>query len=212
MRIDWIAGYGRRMKALSHLAEEDCRILWKEGKRCYATKAGANLAALTEGDIEDLTDWEITEKEVLMGLRGAEAMIVARPKYCLECIARRKPITASLDDMAQIIGYRAEIARYEEKPMAAALKRAAGVLVRASRRRDAQGNSEMPACAVTVGRDPYEAFVAMTVLEKAAEVSLKAEVLGGAKTMLRPLAAAERLVYRTKYSKAERKFEDEKDQ
>ncbi len=74
------------------------------------------------------------------------------------------------------------------------------------------GHSEMPACAITVGRDPYEAFVAMTVLEKAAEVALKAEVLGGARPLVQPLAAVERLVYRNKYSAAERKFEDEKDQ
>ncbi len=212
MKIETIARYAAMMEELGSLAGEGHRILWKEGKRCFATKADADFSALTEADVEELTDWEITEKEVLMANRKVQAMVVARPPYCLECIARRKPVVASLDDMAQIIGYRAEIVRYEEKPMAAALKKAAGVLVRSSRRRDASGKSEMPACAITVGRDPYEAYVAMTVLEKAAEVSLKAEVLGGAKTLLPPLAAIERMVYMNKYSKAERKFKDEEDQ
>ena len=49
----------------------------------------------------------------------------------------------------------------------------------------------------------------MTVLEKQAEVMLKAAVIGGA----RPLSAAEcalmRAVYKRKYSKAEKEFKDD---
>jgi len=58
---------------------------------------------------------------------------------------------------------------------------------------------------VTMGRNLYEAVVAMTVLEKSAEVTLLAEKIGGAKPIPRWEAKLMRLVYKMKYSKAEEK-------
>ena len=56
---------------------------------------------------------------------------------------------------------------------------------------------------LVVGRTFYEAFTALTVLEKAAELFLKADVLGGGIPVPPMRAALEHRVYTMKYSKAE---------
>ena len=64
--------------------------------------------------------------------------------------------------------------------------------------------------AITVGRNPYEAVVAMTVLEKSAEIILKASAIGGAKELGYFVVNTNRRKYLNKYSRAERRIADEK--
>ena len=56
---------------------------------------------------------------------------------------------------------------------------------------------------MTVGRSLFEAVVALQVLEKSAEVSLKADVLGGAVAVPTEEARKLRRIYLEQYSKAE---------
>ena len=67
-----------------------------------------------------------------------------------------------------------------------------------------------PGYAITVGRNPYEAVVAMTVLEKSAEIVLKASAIGGAKELGYFVVNTNRRKYLNKYSRAERRIADEK--
>lgn len=63
--------------------------------------------------------------------------------------------------------------------------------------------------AITCGRNLYEAYVAMTVLEKSAEVILKAAVIGGAKPIGSLDCRLMHQIYRRKYSKAEKEHKDD---
>ena len=56
---------------------------------------------------------------------------------------------------------------------------------------------------MTMGRSLYEAVVAMTVLEKSAEIHFLAQKLGGAQPLPRWEAKLMRSTYKNKYSKAE---------
>ncbi len=199
MNSQAISKYAKLMSELGYFSGGG-RLLWKENKRIYATRQGADLSLISDGDIEDLTEWDITEKEAFDACRNMKAMVVARPPFCMECIKRGFELTASLEDMAQIIGYKVPVVTMRERELIKAFKRSTGVLVR-----------EGEGYAMTMGRNPYEAYVAMTVLEKNAEVNLKAEVLGGAVKLSPVISMIERLVYVNKYSKAERKRKDEED-
>ena len=87
--------------------------------------------------------------------------------------------------------------------IASSLRRDSAVLV------DPQGELSH-AYAITIGRNPYEAVVAMTVLEKSAEIVLKASVIGGAKELGFFTVNTNRRKYLNKYSRAERRIADEK--
>ena len=64
-------------------------------------------------------------------------------------------------------------------------------------------NGENTGQTLTFGRSLYEAVVAMTVIEKSAEVSVLAEKIGGPHPIARWEAKLMRLIYKKKYSKAE---------
>ncbi len=197
MNSQAISKYAKLMSELGYFSGGG-RLLWKENKRIYATRQDVDLSRISDEDIEDLTEWDITEKKAFDACKNMKAMVVARPPYCMECIKRNFELTASLEDMAQIIGYKVTVTPMRERELVKAFRRATGVFV-----------SEGEGCAITVGRNPYEAYVAMTVLEKNAEVNLKAEVLGGAVKLSPVISMIERLVYVNKYSKTERKRKDE---
>ena len=55
--------------------------------------------------------------------------------------------------------------------------------------------------AITTGRDPYEAYMALVVLEKAAEIQIKARAFGGVKELSPAHARKERRKFLRKYSK-----------
>mgnify|MGYP000853546828 FL=1 len=193
-----IAKYARKMTELGYSTGDGHRILFKEKDGIYATAKGADFADMRDEDIVKLIEPGIPERKVLASLGKVNAMVISEPEYCFECIRRGRSIPAVLDDFAQIIGVKAHPVYCSERAMTSALKSSAGILVKPCR-----GCSD--GFAVTVGRDPYEAYVAMTVMEKSAEVLLKADVLGGAKPLGPVKANVERRIYLYRYSKPERK-------
>ena len=124
------------------------------------------------------------------------AILISRPPYASICIDAKKPIDAVLDDMASIIGETVKIVPYNKTQMAMKLKKADAVMVE---------NGTL----VTTGRSLYEAVVAMTVLEKSAEVILKAPVIGGAKKLSHSDCVKMRNFYKKSYSKAEEEHKNE---
>lgn len=149
------------------------------------------------------------------------ARIEAQTPYCLQCIREGREIVAALDDFAQIIGTKVKIVPDDDMEIAKALSASAAVLVDAEQVLNSSGMLPVSGSAmdgkarrekdyvVTTGRDPYEAFVALTVLEKAAEVQILADSLGGVKALPDRIARKLRREYLRKYSKAGRKRRDE---
>jgi len=195
-RVETIAKYAAMMANLEYSIGEEPKIFMVQEDHCYATATGADFSNITESDIEDLTYYDVIEGEVLEELPEMEALVIAQPPYLGICIAANREIPAVLDDMAQIIGQRVCIVAHEKKAIAHALSKAAGVMTK-------------DGYVITCGRNLYEAYVAMTVLEKNAEVTLKAAVLGGAKEISSFDAKLMREVYKKKYSKAEKEHKDE---
>ncbi len=138
-------------------------------------------------------------KSILSKFKKMNAMIIASTEYCGICISKRTPIPAILDDMAQIIGVKSDIVNKDVDEIVKALKGATAVLV------DDGDDSFI----VVLGRDIQEAHTAMNVLEKTAEVYIKADVIGGAKKLPTLKAKTERFIYYTKYSKGSRKRNNE---
>ena len=122
-------------------------------------------------------------------------MVISRPPYASICIAASHEITAVLDDMAQIVGERVKVVQPGKGAVIRALRRADGVMI--------EGGSLL-----TTGRNLYEAFVAMTIVEKSAEVVLKAPVIGGAKKLASRDARRLRSFYQKVYSRSEKEHND----
>ncbi len=149
-------------------------------------------------------------------VRDDLARIEAQTPYCLQCIREGREIVAALDDFAQIIGTTVKIVPDDDLEIAKALTRSAAVLVDAEKLlysddklpvsgSSMDGKSRREAdYVVTTGRDPYEAYVALTVLEKAAEVQILADALGGVKALPDRIASKLRRDYLRKYSKVGR--------
>lgn len=124
-----------------------------------------------------------------------EAVILACPPYCIKAGEKGETLYASLDDTAQIIGPKIETVTEDFAQIRTALSEATACFIKGE-----QG--EAP-CVLVCGRTPYEAAVALQVLEKAAEVEAKAEALGGAVALDREEASAMRKNYLENYSKPE---------
>ncbi|MGN8764305.1 hypothetical protein [Hornefia butyriciproducens] len=197
---DVIVKYASMMNALPYSAGKCPQILVRIGDRCLATDEDADFSSLTEEDIIDITNQPSVEKDVLMASREARAMILSRTPYVGICVASRRRIPAVLDDMAQIIGQEARVVPRTFRGISRALKSAEAALVRPE---------ESGGYAITCGRNLYEAYVAMTVLEKSAEVILKAAVIGGAKPIGSLDCRLMHQIYRRKYSKAEKEHKDD---
>ena len=153
-------------------------------------------------------------------IRDDLARVEARMPYCLQCIKEGREIVAALDDMAQIIGPRVRIVPDDDLEIAKALTTSAAVLVDAEQIVGSSLSGDAPSgnlpisgssmdgkarrdqdYVVATGRDPYEAFVALTVLEKAAEVQILSDALGGVRPIPERIARKERREYLNKYSK-----------
>ena len=160
----------------------------------YGTKNGADLANLTENDIE-----RMPLETLPKGRRGIRAAVVSQTPACQKWLRRGEALIPSLDDMAQIIGTRAAVIDGREDPKKMTLKLAYALQTNAAcfviTGRDENG--DFRGYTLTVGRTLYEAIVAMTVLEKSAEVTLLTEKLGGACN----IAAWERKLMRVVYMK-----------
>jgi Ribulose-5-phosphate 4-epimerase and related epimerases and aldolases len=172
------------------------RIFVRHQGRLYGTRMGADFDNLKESDIRDVTDLYFPGKPVLQQKNDINALLYFKTPYLGWYLDRGIDINASLDDMAQIVGPTVTTVPLRDKEIGDALKKAAVVMVRNR-------------SAIASGRSLYEAYTAMTVIEKSAEVGLKASVLGGAEKLSRFDARLMRTVYLTKYSKAEKEAKDE---
>ncbi|MGN1415095.1 MAG: class II aldolase/adducin family protein [Anaerovoracaceae bacterium] len=191
--------YGAMMASQPYPVGEEARLLLDTSDGVYGTKKGANLSALKESDVVKMSDAHFGTSR-----SGMHARVISQTPYCQRCLREGKTFRAVLDDMAQIVGPEAVIVnttgskKSASLQMAKAVQKATGFFVQ-DRIRDGQ-----PAgYTLTIGRNLYEAVVAMTVLEKSAEIALKADVLGGGKPIPKIEARLMREVYKKKYSKAE---------
>ena len=191
--------YGRFMATRGY-AVGNARLIQKTSDGVYATVDGCDIGNISEKDIIKLPG---SEMPVPCG--DMKAMVYSQTPFCMEMLKKGKPFRASLDDMAQIFGPEARIVdvkqenKDRERDIKKALRDNVGFL--AVEKEDTEGN--VTGHALTFGRTLYEAVVAVTVLEKSAEVTALSEKIGGAKPIARWEAKLMRMIYKKKYSKAE---------
>lgn len=193
--------YGQMMMGQEYTVGQ-AKMILETSEGVFATKANADLSNLTEDDIEKLWVKELPIKKADM-----KAIVYSQTPACQQCLQENKSFPAMLDDMAQIFGPKAHIVDGREenesraKELLSAIRDNVGCLVLNGYDKDGSGMGYT----VTMGRNLYEAVVAMTVLEKSAEVFLLTEKIGGGKPIPTWEAKLMRLVYKKKYSKAEEK-------
>lgn len=141
------------MENISHL----------DGK-IYETTNDCNFENLKISDAIE-SDVRKPETAALSGSEMLRAMVLSDTPCCRIFTERGKTLYASLDDMAQIIGPSAEAVPYETAELSRALSESAACFVKGK-------------YTVTAGRSLFEAVTALEVLEKSAEIHLKAEFLG----------------------------------
>lgn len=191
--------YGAMLAAQPYPLGEEARIILDTNEGVFGTKKGAKLANLRQKDIVKMADQHLSTHR-----SGMDARVISQTPFCQRCLQEGKSIPAVLDDMAQIIGPEAPIvdstsnSKASSMKMALAIQKSSGLLVQ-DRIRDG-----VPAgYTLTVGRNLYEAVVALTVLEKCAEIYLKSSVIGGAKALSKMEAKKMRSFYQNTYSAAE---------
>lgn len=192
--FEMIDKYARELAPMLITGARESAILVKLDGVCYETAPEADLAALTCEDVKAVdedTATFITEYKLLMESEELGAIIRSQTPYCLAAAKRGKPLTAALDDMAQIVGYQVQTVTDRESQIRQALKKATGCFVKNR------------GFTITTGRNLFEAKVALTVLEKSAEVDLKADAIGGAKPLPKAEADLMRMIYKKKYSASE---------
>ena len=195
-KTETIAKYGAMMMELPYSVGDVPRILFKQDDRCFVTAEDADFTHIKDEDIVDVTNMESPEVQTLMAMDEMNAMVLSNPPYIGICIESRHEIHAVLDDMAQIVGRTVKVVPHTTKSIGRALKSSAAVMVK-------------DGYVITCGRNLYEAYVAMTVLEKSAEVLLKSAVLGGSVPISAMDAKLMREFYKRKYSKAEKEHKDD---
>lgn len=188
-----IARTAKLISELPYSAGALPRIIYKREGRCYMTAKGADFKGLAPEDIIDITDHDksqIPAAAALMGSRALNAMILCDPPYTDICIDSRHSIPACLDDMAQIVGPAVRIVEPDEKQISKALTKSTSVIVENS-------------CLIAGGRNLSEAYTALTVIEKSAEITLKAQVIGGVKPLGIRLSQYMHHKYQASYSREE---------
>lgn len=179
---------------------EAARLFVETAEGVFATKKGSDLAALSEDDIEK-QEFNALPK----GNQAIRSILISQTPYCTEWLKCGKALIPALDDMAQIIGTRAVVIDARSglnavaPQLARKMKSNAGCFVITGQNAD----GAFEGFTITVGRTPYEAIVAMTVLEKSAEVTLLAEKIGTPHTINALERKLMRSVYMKKYSKSE---------
>lgn len=144
------------------------------------------------------------EKIEKIGGSGSGFALTSQTTYCMEWLKRGEALTPSLDDMAQIIGSKAPVIDGRKDPENATssllkiLGNNAGGFVITGQ----EGNGDFTGYTVTVGRSQREAEVALSVLEKSAEVTLLAEKIGAPCHINALERKLMRMVYLKKYSKS----------
>jgi hypothetical protein len=214
------------MKKYACLVEDQVRftedtdryILFKKDGMCCATKKGADFSGLADSDIfvrgvgikdvpedeepADLDPGIARAIEILSSSKVYNAMIISKPAYAGICVDSRHAIPAVLDDMAQIIGSEAKVVKDQAKAVTKALADASAVLVENGR------DDAMSGKVIVAGRNLYEAYTGLLVLEKSAEIVLKSTVIGGARNLSRLNTAIQHSKYLKVYSVTEKEYED----
>lgn len=187
-----ILEYAQKLSALDFCPPSSVRILVQDGHTVYATPAGADLSALTEADITDVTGTTLLWKAALIRSRW-NAMIVAEPRYTCLCFEECYEMPSVLDDMAQIAGLKVSWCEPDRPGLKAALRLSPVAVTQKGQ-------------ALACGRTLYEAMNCLMILEKNAEVFMKSEILDYAPAVRAGDALLENAVYWGKYSRQEQKF------
>lgn len=171
-----------------------CALRAKRGRyaklelRAGEERAGGKGSGAEAAELLPLADKADPFAAVLCIKADARIVLLLAPPGTLEVSGTMRVLRASLDDMAQIVGVTARVAKaLEPRALRAALERRNACFVRG------QGM-------LVTGRSVGEAVTAAILLEKAARTELLARRLGGAKPV--PLFAALLMhaVYQKKYS------------
>lgn len=197
--ISIIAEYGRLLSELNLSVDVSPRIILKDSGRIYMTAKDADMAALKADDIEDVTDHDSSQLLAATALKQSKdltSMILCVPPYTGICIDSHHEIPAVLDDMAQIVGPCVRMVPADEDEITKALTKATSVMVENG-------------CLIAGGRNLFEAFTAVQIIEKSAETVLKAQVIGGVKPLGTRLARYMHGKYLKKYSKEEVELQNE---
>ena len=165
------------------------KILVNLDGKIYETTNDCNFENLKISDAIE-SDVRKPETAALSGSEMLRAMVLSDTPCCRIFTERGKTLYASLDDMAQIIGPSAEAVPYETAELSRALSESAACFVKGK-------------YTVTAGRSLFEAVTALEVLEKSAEIHLKAEFLGGAEYLSFSESLHMRKHYLENYSKTE---------
>ncbi len=167
-----IAAYVEKIAGLPYSAGTAPRITLKKDGKIYITRKNADFGYFSGSDVCDVTNrldqLDTVEAAALMKLRNQNAMILARTPFVGRYIDAGRPIGACMDDMAQVIGRRVPVVHRSVREIQRALETTNAVLLNGR-------------YAVTCGRTLGEAFMALKVLERSAEINIKAKVLGGAR-------------------------------
>lgn len=204
-----IKKYAKQLSQMDTWCAGRGKILVRLDGNLYVTKDGSDFADLQQADVEAAeiaavkaaeaedteVSWEAWQNYPveLSFLKESEtdlALVLSGTRYCSEIAEQQKSLPASLDDMAQIVGAAAEVTAYDLCQIRSALAEAAACL--------AAGKYT-----ITIGRSLFEAVTALEVLEKQAEVHLKAGVLGGSVPVSSEEAQIMRRNYLQHYSRAE---------
>ena len=196
----YIKKYAAMLAAQPYPLGLAARLIVETDEGVFGTVKGADLENLGKTEVEKLP-LSVLPK----GRQGIRTIVISQTPACQEWLRRGEALFPALDDMAQIIGTRAAVidARKGFQKAVPQLSRVmrtnAGCFMVIGR----APNGTYLGYTLTVGRTPYEAIVAMTVLEKSAEVALLAEKIGSPQ----PVSAWEcrrmRSIYLKKYSKSE---------
>jgi len=200
-----ISKYGKMMTSQGYSVGEAAMIIIETSEGVFTTKPGADLGNLKEDDIE-----KKYMKELPVPRTDMKALVYSQTPYLTKCLRDAKPFPAALDDMAQVFGPACYIIdarpgknnKVVGKAMKKALKHNMGCMVL----KGADSRGKGIGYTLTMGRNLYEAVVAMQVLEKNAEVFCHAEKLGGVVPFTKLQARMMRARYKGDYSKAEAEY------
>ena len=196
--------YAAMITSQTGTAGSEAQMFLKDEEGIWVSRRSAEFSALKREDICFVSEKEKEKdsqrekihlvREILKAFEERKGVVISQTPYCQRCLREKKEVRAVLDDMAQIIGTKAEITVAAPDNVIRALRESDGCF---AVRPDGSGYT------ITTGRNLYEAVVGVLVLEKSAEVYVKAEVLGGAKAIPSGEAEQMRKMYKQRYSKIE---------
>ncbi len=194
--------YAAMLAAQEYSPGSAARLIVETDEGVFGTVKGADLANLSEAEVEKLP-----LEALPRGKQQIRAIVISQTPACQEWLQRGKALFPSLDDMAQIIGTRAAVIDARDgfqkavPQLTRTMRTNAGCFMVIGR----APNGAYLGYTLTVGRTPYEAIVAMTVLEKSAEVTLLAEKIGEPQHIAPWECKLMRTIYLKKYSRSEAK-------